>query len=118
MNLTGAMSHVRRVPWFESCEFSSPFGANHPSHTHRPIDTSGSIMFVASVSRKSNMLRPEIVTPESTPCDSEQTELSSSSGVITTSTAFVRDILNLSRMNATDTSAIEIVEVRAATVRS
>lgn len=63
MNLTGAMSHVRRVPWFESCEFSSPFGANHPSHTHRPIDTSGSIMFVARVSRKSNMLRPEIVTP-------------------------------------------------------
>ena len=74
-------------------------------------------MSVVNVSSKSKIVRPKIFISDKLPNDSEQAELKTSRGNITVRTARRRLILNRSCIIATDTSAIETVDVRAATRR-
>ena len=73
---------------------------------------------MATESRKSKIVMPQMVNPLHGPTDSEQTALRTNNGNITVTQALIRDILKWHSMNATDTSANDIVEVKAATVSS
>ena len=87
-----------------------------PKKTQLKIAEIGSIRFVATVSMKSKMFIPRINNPEMGPWESEDNELKANSGSITVRQAFFLDILNVSLMKAVETSANEIVEVKAATI--
>ena len=64
------------------------------------------------------MVNPKTVKSLNDPSESEHTELNANNGNNTTRQAALRDILKYSCINAIDTSAIEIVEVTAASVSS
>ena len=74
-------------------------------------------MLVATVSKRSKSVRPATVIFPRLPCDSEQSELNKNNGAITMTQAFQRLRLKRSCINAIETSAMEIVEVNAATMR-
>lgn len=76
------------------------------------------MMFVAKKSRKSKMLRPAIVISDSGPCDSEHSELNRNKGMSVSRHALMRDSLKRSARNAIVTSAMDMVDVSAATVSS
>ena len=83
---------------------------------HISMPPTGSMKLVVMVSRKSNIVSPAIVYPLHGPTDSEHIGLNMRRGRVTVSTAAVRDIPARFCMNATDTSASDIVEVKAARV--
>ena len=105
-------------PWFESWSLKNDFGAIHPIYIHNKIEAIGSRIFVAMVSKKSKRVSPAIVMCPKLPCDKEHKELNRNRGAITIIHAFNLDILNRSCINAIETSAIEIVEVNAATIKN
>ena len=74
----------------------------------------GSNMLVVNVSRKSNTGMPAIFSHGMAPRESEHTALVANMGISTTRHAVRRYVLKRSRTNAIDTSAMEMVEVRAA----
>ena len=74
-------------------------------------------MFVATASRKSNSGIPAIINVGSELSEREHRLLNTRRGSRTMRHAYLRRRPILSRTNATDTSAMEMVEVRAATVR-
>lgn len=74
-------------------------------------------MFVAIVSKRSKRVNPATVMCPKLPCDREQRELNKNSGAITMTQAFILDILKRSCINAIETSAMDIVEVNAATIK-
>lgn len=78
----------------------------------------GSMTFVATVSSRLNIFMPPILIQDRDPWDSEHMVLRINSGSITVRHADVRRIRNRSCMNAIDTSASDIVDVSAATMRS
>ena len=78
----------------------------------------GSIRLVVKVSSASNSDIPAILSSGTAPSDSEHNELVIISGSSTMKHAMVRFMLNRSRMNATATSAREMVDVRAAIASS
>lgn len=79
------------------------------------METIGSKMLVDSVSRKLKILRPNIVMYSSGPNESAHSVLKMNKGNITIRHAFVRLNLKCSLINDTETSAMETVDVRAAT---
>ena len=78
----------------------------------------GSMMLVVTVSRKSKIVRPHMVYSLHGPTESEHIGLSMSKGRVTVSTALTRDMPARFSINATETSASEMVDVNAATVSS
>jgi hypothetical protein len=90
-------------------------GANQPTYKHRPIDATGNKILVENVSRKLKMFNPNSFMLSSTPNDSEHIGLKINSGNKTRKHAFVRDIFKWSLTNDTETSAIDTVDVSAAT---
>ena len=115
MNSTIPVVLERMVPQLLNWSRSRFLGANQPTYKHTPIDTNGSSQFVENLSRKSNMVCPAILNPDRLPNDSEHKVLNTNSGSSTVSVAHVRFILKRSCSMAMDTSAIDTVEVSAAT---
>ena len=71
---------------------------------------------VATESRKSKIFLSKILISDKTPCDKDDTELKAIRGSITIKQAFFLDFENFRETKSIDTSANEIVEVRAATM--
>ena len=82
---------------------------------HIIIAPDGRRIFVAKVSAQSNNDFPQKVRMLPGQSDNEHNALSRNSGIMTIRQAFVLLKLNLSRKNAIVTSAIDIVDVSAAT---
>ena len=93
-------------------------GANHPIYIQVIMLATGSMTFVATVSRSVNMFIPATCIQAREPCESDVIVLRINKGRLTVRHAAVRRILKRSCMKAIDTSASEIVDVRAATIRS
>lgn len=83
---------------------------------HKRIEQIGSMILVATVSRKSKILRPAMLISLQGPIEREQTELKIRRGRRTISTDFQRLTPKRSQMKAIETSAIDMVEVNAAIV--
>ena len=78
------------------------------------IAPTGNIMLEAQKSRASNIVIPNTFIPDRLPRDKELIALNKNSGRSTSIHAFFRFILNLSSKNFIVTSAIDIVDGRAA----
>lgn len=118
MNRMRGNDFAAMVPPFSNCFLRKSLGVAHPRKTHVSIAATGSMMLVAMLSRKSKMFMPSMDIWLSGPCDREQSELRKKRGSKTQRQALRRVVLKCSCTNATDTSPKEMVDVRAATIRS
>ena len=117
MKLMAGSNAECNLPWLVISFFIKPLGANHPRYMQVSRAAIGSNTFVVRESRKSKRTSPAIFHPDSTPSDNEHNVLKTNSGSRTARHAFVRFILKWFWKNAIVTSAIDIIDVKAATDR-
>ena len=106
------------VPKFDSWSWRKLRGSTHPTYMHIESALNGNSRLVVKVSSASNSDIPPILSSGTAPSDSEHSELVTIIGTSTTMHAQVRLKWNRSRINATATSAREIVDVKAAIASS